>query len=144
MSSLVRVAAVAMAFTLGSTAAVAETWSPSPEPPTWVQTRRSLQAAGKLSPRPWMFMEAMDSPSLKAGEYLSDPSRTALGVEFEAALLMQRQGQDIWQVRELRMRALCNQQRLQRSSAEGQWLDYVGRDDTAAKVRWICSLAAPD
>jgi hypothetical protein len=91
-----------------------------------------------------MFMEAMDSPSLKAGEYLSDPSRTALGVEFEAALLMQRQGQDIWQVRELRMRALCNQQRLQRSSAEGQWLDYVGRDDTAAKVRWICSLAAPD
>ena len=119
MSSLVRVAAVAMTFTLGSTAAVAETWSPSPEPQAWVQTRRSLQAAGKLSPRPWMFMEAMHSPSLKAGEYLSDPSRSALGVEFEAALLMQRQGQGTWQVRELRMRALCNQQRLQRSSAEG-------------------------
>ena len=144
MSNLVRVAAVAMTLTLGSIAAVAETWSPSPEPPTWMQTRQSLQAAGRLSPRPWMFMEAMDAPSLKAGEYLSDPSRSALGVEFEAALLMQRQGQGIWQVRELRMRALCNQQRLQRSSAEGQWLDYVGRDDTAAKVRWICSLAAPD
>ena len=89
-------------------------------------------------------MEAMDTPSLKAGEYLSDPSRTSLGVEFEAALLIQRQGQDLWQVRELRMRALCNQQRLQRISSQGQWLDYVGRDDTSAKVRWICSLPKAD
>jgi hypothetical protein len=65
-------------------------------------------------------------------------------VEFDAALLMQRQGQAVWQVRELRMRALCNQLRLQRISSQGQWVDYVGRDDTADKVRWICGLSKSD
>ena len=103
-----------------------------------------LQGSGQLSKRTWLFMEAMDSPSLKAGEYLSNPARTPVGVEFDAAVLMQGQGQDAWKVRELRMRALCNQQRLQRSSPQGQWLPYVGREDTSAKVRWICALPAPD
>ena len=117
MSNLVRFGALALTFTIGSAAAYAESWSPSPEPPFWSQTRQSLQASGKLSERTWLFMEAMDSPSLKAGEYLSNPARTPSGVEFDAALLMRRQGQDVWKVRELRMRALCNQQRLQRSSA---------------------------
>ena len=42
--------------------------------------------------------------------------------------------------RELRMRALCNQQRLQRRAGETQWVDYVGRDDTASKVAWICDM----
>jgi len=143
MNTSVRCGAVALTLTLGSVSAIAETWSPSPEPTFWSQTRQTLQASGKLSQRPWMFMEAMDSPSLKAGEYLSNPERTPISVEFDAALLLRPQGQTVWKVRELRMRALCNQQRLQRS-AKGQWLDYVGREDTADKVRWICALPAPD
>ena len=144
MSKPVRLSALALALTLGSAAAKAEDWSPSPEPPFWSQTRQTLQESGQLSQRTWLFMEAMDSPSLKAGEYLSNPERTPPGVEFDAAVLMQRQGQDVWTVRELRMRALCNQQRLQRSSVKGQWLDYVGREDTSAKVDWICALPATD
>ena len=144
MNSLVRAGAVALACTLGSAAALAETWSPSQEPAFWSQAREKLEASGKLSQGPWRFMEAMDSPTLKAGEYLSAPSRSPLGVEFDAALLMQRQGQAVWQVRELRMRALCNQLRLQRISSQGQWVDYVGRDDTADKVRWICGLLKSD
>ena len=144
VSNLVRLSTLALALALGSAAANAEDWSPSPEPPFWSQTRQTLQGSGQLTQRTWLFMEAMDSPSLKAGEYLSNPARTSLGVEFDAAVLMQRKGQDAWEVRELRMRALCNQQRLQRSSAQGQWLDYVGRQDTSAKVHWICALPAPD
>lgn len=143
MNTSVRCGAVALTLTLGSVSAIAETWSPAPEPTFWSQTRQTLQASGQLSQRPWMFMEAMDSPSLKAGEYLSNPERTPISVEFDAALLLRPQGQTVWKVRELRMRALCNQQRLQRS-AKGQWLDYVGREDTADKVRWICALPAPD
>ena len=143
MINVVRFGALALTLALGSAAANAEGWSPSPEPPFWSKTRQKLQASGDLSQRTWLFMEAMDAPSLKAGEYLSNPARTPLGVEFDAALLMRRQGQEVWKVRELRMRALCNQQRLQRSSAQGQWLDYVGREDTSAKVRWICALQAP-
>ena len=144
MINLARFGALALTLAVGSAAANAESWSPSPEPPFWSQARQRLQASGDMSQRTWLFMEAMDSPSLKAGEYLSNPARTPLGVEFDAALLMRRQGQEAWTVRELRMRALCNQQRLQRSSAKGQWLDYVGREDTSAKVRWICALPEPD
>ena len=144
MNKLVQLSALALTLTLGSAAANAEGWTPSQEPLFWSQTRQTLQGSGQLSQRTWLFMEAMDSPSLKAGEYFSNPARTSLGVEFDAAVLMQRQGQDLWQVRELRMRALCNQQRLQRSSTQGQWLDYVGREDTSAKVDWICALPAPD
>ena len=144
MNNLARCGALALTLSCGVAAAIAETWSPSSEPAFWAQTRKTLQNSGKLSARPWLFMEAMDSPSLKAGEYLSDPSRTAVGVEFDAAVLMQREGQNVWQVRELRMRALCNQKRLQRSSAQGQWLDYVGRKDTPEKVRWICALPVND
>ena len=143
MNNLIRGGAVALGITLGSAPGLAETWTPSPEPPFWSQTRQTLQTSGKLSEGPWMFMEAMDSPNLKAGEYLSDPERTAAGVEFDAALLMQRQGKQTWEVRELRMRALCNQKRLQRSNSPGQWLDYVGREDTSDKVAWICALPTP-
>ena len=144
MNSLVRFSVAALTVALGNAAAVAETWSPSTESPFWRQTRETLQSSGELSVRPWMFMDAMKTPTLKAGEYFSDPSRTAVGVEFDAAVLIQREGQDVWQVRELRMRALCNQKRLQRSSPQGQWLDYVGRDDTLQKVRWICGLPVSD
>ena len=144
MNNLLRFGTLALTLSFGGAAAIAETWSPSSEPKFWVQTRKTLQDSGKLSVRPWLFMEALNSPSLKAGEYLSDPSRTSVGVEFDAAVLMQREGQNVWQVRELRMRALCNQKRLQRSSAQGQWLDYVGRKDTPEKVRWICALPVTD
>lgn len=144
MSSLARVSAVALACTIGSVAAVADTWSPSQEPSFWSQTREAFQDSGRLSPGPWIFMEALDTPNLKAAEYLNGPSTSALGVEFDAALLLKRVGQDEWQVRELRMRALCNQKRLQRFSPQGQWLDYVGRNDTSAKVSWICNLPQPD
>ena len=139
MSNLVRLSTLALALALGSAAANSEDWSPSPEPPFWSQTRQTLQGSGHLTQRTWLFMEAMDSPSLKAGEYLSNPERTSVSVEFDAALLLRPHGQTVWKVRELRMRALCNQQRLQRS-VKGQWLDYVGREDTADKVRWICAL----
>ena len=143
MNNSRRCGVVAFTLTLVSVAAIAETWSPSPEPSFLLETRRTLQASGKLSERPWIFMEALDSPTLKAGEYLSNPDRTPISVEFDAALLLRPQGQTVWKVRELRMRALCNQERLQRS-VKGQWLDYVGREDTGDKVRWICALPAAD
>ena len=85
-------------------------------------------------------MEALETPELMAGEYLSGRTRTSAGVEFDAGLLLRRDGVEDWQVRELRMRALCNQQRLQRLAGENQWVDYVGRDDTASKVAWICDI----
>ena len=95
---------------------------------------------GELPARPWLFMEGLTTPALRAGEYLADPTRTRMGVEFDGALLIRKKGAENWGVRVVRMRALCNQERLQRFSPQGAWVDYVGRDGTAAKVRWICAL----
>ena len=68
MSTLVRFGALALTFTLGSAAANAENWSPSPEPPFWSQTRQTLQASGKLSGRTWLFMEALEEERRKVRE----------------------------------------------------------------------------
>ena len=140
MSIKVRTAMVVLAGVFSSLSAAAEGWSPAPEPAVWAQTRQQLQASGAMTDRPWQFMEALETPEVMAGEYLSGRFRTTAGVEFDAALLLRRNAAATWQVRELRMRALCNQQRLQRRSVENQWVDYVGRDDTTAKVAWICDL----
>lgn len=140
MSATVRSAVVALASVLAALPAAADGWSPAPEPAVWVQTRQQLQTSGAMTDRPWQFMEALETPELMAGEYLSGRTRTAAGVEFDAGLLLRRDGVEDWQVRELRMRALCNQQRLQRLAGGNQWVDYVGRDDTASKVAWICDI----
>ena len=140
MNTTVRSAVVSLASVLAALPAGAEGWSPAPEPAVWVQTRQQLQASGAMTDRPWQFMEALETPELMAGEYLSGRIRSSAGVEFDAALLLRRAGVEDWQVRELRMRALCNQQRLQRRAGETQWVDYVGRDDTASKVAWICDI----
>ena len=140
MSAAVRSTVLALAGCLAALPAAAEGWSPGPEPAVWSQTRQQLQASGAMTDRPWQFMEALETPELMAGEYLSGRTPTSAGVEFDAALLLRRAGVEDWQVRELRMRALCNQQRLQRRAGESQWVDYVGRDDTASKVAWICDM----
>ena len=140
MSATVQSAVVALAGVLVTLPVAAQAWSPVPEPAVWSQTRQQLQASGAMSDHPWQFMEALETPELMAGEYLSGRTRTSAGVEFDAALLLRRDGVEDWQVRELRMRALCNQQRLQRRAGENQWLDYVGRDDSASKVAWICDM----
>ena len=140
MNPRVHLGVVAVVCTLAAGPAFAETWEPKPEPPFWSQTRKDLLQTGTLTDHPWQFMEALESSRVKAGEYLSGPSKTPVGMDFDAALLIRRQGDESWQVRELRMRALCNQLKLQRRTPDGQWLDYVGRDDTPAKVRWICAL----
>ena len=140
MSAMVRSSLLALVSVLGALPAAAEGWSPAPEPAVWVQIRQQLQASGAMTDRPWQFMEALETPELMAGEYLSGRTPTSAGVEFDAALLLRRAGVEDWQVRELRMRALCNQQRLQRRAGETQWVDYVGRDDTASKVAWICDM----
>ena len=140
MSAMVRSSLLALVSVLGALPAAAEGWSPAPEPAVWVQIRQQLQTSGAMTDRPWQFMEALETPELMAGEYLSGRTPTSAGVEFDAALLLRRAGVEDWQVRELRMRALCNQQRLQRRVGETQWVDYVGRDDTASKVAWICDI----
>ena len=109
----------------------------------WAKTREQLTQSGDLPARPWLFMEGLHTPALRAAEYLADPTRTRMGVAFDGALLIQKKDADNWTVRLVRMRALCNQQRLQRLSAQGAWVDYVGRDGTAAKVQWICALRPP-
>ena len=140
MNTTVRSAVVVLTGVLAALPSAAEGWSPAPEPAVWVQTRRQLQTSGAMTDRPWQFMEALETPELMAGEYLSGRTRTSAGVEFDAGLLLRRAGVEDWQVRELRMRALCNQQRLQRRAGENQWVDYVGRDDTPSKVAWICDI----
>ena len=120
---------------------LAEAWQPQSESPKWAKVRQELTLAGDLPSKPWVFMEGLHTPAIRAAEYLGDPARTSLGVEFDGALLLQKKEAVDWQVRLVRMRALCNQRRLQRLSAKGVWLDYIGRDDTSARAQWICGLA---
>ena len=76
-------------------------WQPMQEPAVW-QSRRSDLLPGEG----WIFMEALDTPDLKAAEYIRDPQAVEGAVEVEAGLLIQRAGQDQWTQRVLPMRQL--------------------------------------
>ena len=110
-------------------------WQPMQEPAVW-QSRR-----GELLPGDgWIFMEALDTPALKAAEYIRAPKAVDGAVEVEAGLLIQRAGQDQWRKRVLPMRANCYKGQLEQRRADGSWTVYPGRDGTVVKVRWICAL----
>ena len=110
-------------------------WQPMQEPAVW-QSRRSDLLPGDG----WIFMEALDTPDLKAAEYIRDPQAVEGAVEVEAGLLIQRAGQDQWTQRVLPMRANCASGQLEQRQADGAWTVYPGRDGTVVKVRWICAL----
>ena len=126
--------AVASLLSLSALPALAE-WQPMQEPAVW-QSRR-----GELLPGDgWIFMEALDTPALKAAEYIRAPQTVDGAVEVEAGLLIQRAGQDQWSQRILPMRANCANGQLEQRRADGSWTVYPGRDGTVVKVRWICAL----
>ena len=126
--------AVASLFSLSALPALAE-WQPMQEPAVW-QSRR-----GELLPGDgWIFMEALDTPALKAAEYIRAPKTVDGAVEVEAGLLIQRVGQDQWSQRVLPMRANCSKGQLEQRRVDGSWTVYPGRDGTVVKVRWICAL----
>ena len=126
--------ALASLMSLGSLPVFAE-WQPMQEPAVW-QSRRSDLLPGDG----WIFMEALDTPQLKAAEYIRDPQAVEGAVEVEAGLLIQRAGQDQWTQRVLPMRANCASGQLEQRQADGVWTVYPGRDGTVVKVRWICAL----
>ena len=110
-------------------------WAPSLESSAWRELRRrELPGSG------WRFVEATRTEQLQAAEYLRHPRAVADTVELEAGLLLLRAGQTDWTSRVLPMRAICNEGRMERQGANGQWTPYPGRPGTAVKVRWICSL----
>ena len=132
--SLALKVALASLLPLGWLPAMAE-WQPMQEPAVW-QSRR-----GELLPGDgWIFMEALDTPALKAAEYIRAPKAVGGSVEVEAGLLIQRAGQDHWTHRVLPMRANCASGQLEQRQADGGWTVYPGRDGTVVKVRWICAL----
>ena len=126
--------ALASLMSLGCLPALAE-WQPVEEPAVW-QSRRSDLLPGDG----WIFMEALDTPALKAAEYIRNPRAVESAVEVEAGLLIQRAGQDQWTHRVLPMRANCASGELEQRQADGGWTVYPGRDGTVVKVRWICTL----
>ena len=127
---------VALASLLSmSTLPVQAEWQPLEEPLVW-QSRRSEQLPGDG----WIFMEALDTPELKAAEYIRVPKTVDGAVEVEAGLLIQRAGQDQWSQRVLPMRANCANGQLEQRRADGSWTVYPGRDGTVVKVQWICAL----
>lgn len=110
-------------------------WRPVQEPEAW-QSRR-----GNLLPGDgWIFMEALETPALKAAEYIRAPQVVNGSVEVEAGLLIQRAGKERWTYRVLPMRANCASGQLEQRQADGAWTVYPGRDGTVVKVRWICAL----
>ena len=127
-------AALACLLSLGSLPALAE-WQPMQEPAVWQSLRSEL-----LPGDGWIFMEALDTPALKAAEYIRAPQTVDGTVEVEAGLLIQRAGQDTWTQRVLPMRANCASGQLEQRQADGAWTVYPGRDGTVVKVRWICAL----
>ena len=132
--SLVIRTALAFLIPLAPPAAFAE-WQPTEEPAVWQARRiRSLPGDG------WIFMESLDSPALKAAEYIRGPQPVSGGVELEAGLLLQRGGQGEWINRVFPMRANCSSGQLEQRNSDGVWTNYPGRDGTVVKVRWICSL----
>ncbi len=126
--------ALASLMSLGCLPALAE-WQPVEEPAVWQSRRSDL-----LSGDGWIFMEALDTPALKAAEYIRNPRAVEGAVEVEAGLLIQRAGQDQWTHRVLPMRANCASGELEQRQADGGWTTYPGRDGTVVKVRWICTL----
>ena len=59
-------------------------WQPMQEPAVW-QSRR-----GDLLPGDgWIFMEALDTPAIRAAEYIRAPKTVDGSVEVEAGLLIQ-------------------------------------------------------
>ena len=126
--------ALASVLSLSSLPALAE-WRPLQEPGVW-QSRRSRLLPGS----DWIFMEALETPSLKAAEYIRSPQTVDGAVEVEAGLLIQRGGQDRWTHRVLPMRANCASGQLEQRDSDGAWSVYPGRDGTVVKVRWICAL----
>ena len=133
-SSLAFKLALASLMSVGSVPALAQ-WRPMQEPLVW-QSRRSELLPGDG----WIFMEALESPALKAAEYIRAPQAVDGAVEVEAGLLIQRAGQDRWTQRVLPMRANCASGQLEQRQADGEWTTYPGRDGTVVKVRWICEL----
>ena len=132
--SLIFKVALASLLSVSSLPGLAE-WQPAEEPVVW-QSRR-----GDLLPGDgWIFMEALDTPALKAAEYIRAPKSVDGAVEVEAGLLIQRAGQDQWTQRVLPMRANCVSGQMERRQFDGAWTVYPGRDGTVVKVRWICAL----
>ncbi len=84
----------------------------------------------------------MTSPELEAAEYLADAVRQGQAVKFQGAVLVRRGAVETgWRVRELSMRALCADGRLERQGTDGSWQAYPGRGPQDKKVAWICSLS---
>ena len=110
-------------------------WQPMQEPAVW-QSRR-----GELLPGDgWIFMEALDTPALKAAEYIRAPQRAGSAGLPPPQRHHPRAGQDQWTQRVLPMRANCAKGQLEQRQADGAWTAYPGRDGTVVKVRWICAL----
>ena len=87
MSATVRSAVMALATVLAAVPAAADGWSPAPEPAVWAQTRQQLQASGAMTDRPWQFMEALETPELMAGEYLSGRTPNVCGCGIRCCLV---------------------------------------------------------
>ena len=126
--------ALASLLTLSSLPGLAE-WKPAEEPVVW-QSRRDQLLPGDG----WIFMESLDTPAVKAAEYIRAPKAVDGAVEVEAGLLIQRAGQDRWTRRVLPMRANCVSGQMEHRQIDGNWSVYPGRDGTVVKVRWICAL----
>ena len=123
-------------------AAWSNPFQPAVESDFWKQTRVGLVSAGQLTTSRWILVEGMTSPDLDAAEYLADAVRKGQAVKFQGALLVRRGGPATgWRVRELSMRALCTDGRLERQGSDGSWQAYQGRGPQDKKVAWICSLS---
>ena len=120
--------------------AYAAQWQPPAEPQQWQQVRETLQSKGLISPTNWIFFGALETATTQAAEYLSNLQPKGEAVVFDGLLVLKRNPDAEWVLRPLVMRALCNEGRLERRNANGEWADYSGREDTADKVEWICGF----
>ena len=118
--------------------AFAAQWQPPAEPEPWQQVRETLQSKGLISPSNWIFFGALENATTQAAEYLSNLQPEGEAVVFDGLLVLKRDPDAEWVLRPLVMRAMCKEGRLERRNANGEWADYSGRADTAAKVGWIC------
>ena len=130
------VGACLMAAAVFSAPALAEAWQPQLESEMGEGPGRA-NALRRFAFKPWVFMEGLHTPAIRAAEYLSDPTRTPLGVEFRGVLLQKNiGGRCAWcECEPSAIRGGCG------AVLQGVWLDYIGRDDTSAKAQWICGLA---
>ena len=118
--------------------AFAAQWQPPAEPEPWQQVRETLQSKGLISPSNWIFFGALENATTQAAEYLSNLQPEGEAMVFDGLLVLKRDPDAEWVLRPLVMRALCKEGRLERRNTNGEWADYSGRADTAAKVGWIC------